>query len=154
MEYPEISEHTKVFWQNEDFESLYTSKNIAEVFEIAKRIIMRMPENIAQVCGPVTSGGKGNIKENLIHLNTSIKELQQKGIPIFDQMPFEETFHRIVKDKSLQQEYVNILNDFYEPLFRLNKIKTLYFVPGWESSRGANWEYEKAKELKIEIKFL
>lgn len=154
MKYPEISKVTKEYWKEKDFKNLETSKTIREVFDIASSVLSRMPDVVAQVCGPITNGGKGSIEENLNFLNYSIQELQTQGIDVFDQMPFEETFHRIIREEAEQQKYVNILTDFYEPLFNVNKIKTLYFVPGWESSRGANWEYEKAKELGIEIKFL
>lgn len=69
-------------------------------------------------------------------------------------MPFEETLHRIVYKEQHNQVYGNILEDFYEPLFMCGKITTLYFIPGWESSRGANWEYKKAEELGIAIRIL
>lgn len=154
MKYPEISLITKKYWKENDFRSLERSKTIHEVFGIARKILSRMPETVTQVCGPVTNGGKGSIEENLKYLSSSIQDLQMKGIFVFDQMPFEETFHRIVRDENLRQTYENILTDFYEPLFGLGKIRTLYFVPGWESSRGANWEYEKAKEMGIQVIFL
>lgn len=154
MKYPDISKITIQYWQEEDFQDLKKSETITDVFKVASKVISRMPNKIGQVCGPVTSGGKGSIEENLSCLNNSIIELQEKGLPIFDQMPFEETFHRIVNNEKYNQEYGNILSDFYEPLFILGKIDTLYFVPGWESSNGANWEYKKAKELGIETKIL
>jgi hypothetical protein len=87
-------------------------------------------------------------------LNQQIEALQEKGFIVFDQMPFEETFHRIVSDENLHQKYENILTDFYEPLFALGRIDTLYFVKGWESSRGAKWEHNQAKELGLSIVYL
>ena len=113
-----------------------------------------MPESMGQVCGPVTNGGFGSVEENLTYLSKQIEVLQEKGVTIFDQMPFEETFHRVVRDETLNQKYENILTDFYEPLFALKRIDTLYFVKGWESSRGAQWEHEKAKEFGLSIVYL
>jgi len=54
-------------------------------------------------------------------------------------MLFQETFHRVIRDETLNQKYENILTDFYEPFFTLGRIDTLYFVKEWESLRGANW---------------
>lgn len=154
MKYPDMNEKTKEFWRDDNFKSLEDASSIKEVFEIAKSILGRMPESSAQVCGPISNGGKGSIEENLAYLNQVIGKLQEEGFCIFDQMPFEQTFHRIVRNENHNQKYENILNDFYEPLFKSGRIKRLYFVPGWESSRGAIWEHEKAKELGIEVGFL
>lgn len=154
MKYPEMNELTKQYWTSEDFDTLRNAKAMTEVFAVASSILSRMPDTLAQVCGPVSSGGKGNIEDNLEYLSSCIDELQKGGLYIFDQMPFEETFHRIIREEAEQQKYTNILTDFYEPLFNIGKIKTLYFIPGWESSRGANWEHDKALELGMEIKFI
>ena len=154
MIYPEINQITKRYWTEGDFDKLKNAKTINELYEIAVQIINRMPKDVVQVCGPITNGGKGSIEENLKFLNQTIQELQNKGVSIFDQMPFEESFHRIIQEYAGNQKYVNILDDFYAPLFSLNKIKKLYFIPGWETSRGANWEYQRAKETSIEIEIL
>jgi hypothetical protein len=152
--YPEISTSTKQYWGDDNFKAISDARTIKEVYMVALNILSKMPDEVAQVCGPVTSGGKESVEENLKYLNKAICELQEKGVDVFDQMPFEETFHRIVNDETTNQKYENILHDFYEPLFTLNRIKILYFVPGWESSRGANWEHDKASELGITISYL
>lgn len=154
MKYPEINIITKQYWSDEDFLRLTNANSIKEVFLVASDIISRMPENIGQVCGPISSGGKGSIEENLKELNAVIGKLQEDGLHIFDQMPFEETIHRIVNNTEYNQKYEDILSDFYEPLFMSGRITTLYFIPGWESSRGANWEHNKAEELGISIVIL
>lgn len=154
MKYPEINETTKRYWKDFNNDNLYRATTIKEVFSVALDVLSRMPEKMGQVCGPVTSGGIGSVEGNLENLNNQIRKLQEKGVVMFDQMPFEETFHRIIKDESLNQKYENILTDFYEPLFSLNRINTLYFVEGWKSSRGANWEHDKAKELSLSIVYL
>lgn len=154
MIFPEINKITKQYWTEEDFENLQKAETIQNVFEIAQNVISRMPDNVAQVCGPVTSGGKGSIEENLKQFDKVIDDLQEQGVHVFDQMPYEETFQRIAYSKTSDQNHDDILSEFYEPIFRLGKITTLFFVPGWESSKGANWEYQKAQELGIEIKLL
>lgn len=154
MKYPAINEATKQYWLSSDFFDLDKATKISDVFAVAVNVLNRMPEDVAQVCGPITSGGKGSIEANLLQLNSSIQELQKVGVYVFDQMPFEETFHRIVNGTEYTPKDGTILLDFYEPVFLLDKIKTFYFIPGWESSNGANWEYTKAQELNIGVKFL
>lgn len=154
MIFPEVNGTTKKYWTQEDFENLQKAKTVQNVLDIALNVLSRMPDDLAQVCGPITNGGKGSIEENLRFLDSKIDELQEHGIHIFDQMPYEETFQRIAYSKTSEENHDDILTDFYEPIFRSHKIKTLYFVPGWEDSAGSNWEYKKAQELGIEIKFL
>ncbi len=154
MKYPTINKKTNEFWSEEDFRDLEKVISIRDIFIIAERVIGKMEGDLGQVCGPITSGGKGNIEDNLELLNTKINDLLEQGVSIFDQMPFEETFHRVVRENVEKEKYTNILDDFYLPLFLLGRIKTLYFIPGWESSRGANWEYQKAKEMGMEIVLL
>lgn len=154
MIFPEINKNTRQYWTEENFETLEKTQTIQEVLAVAQDVISRMPDDLAQVCGPVTSGGKGSIEENLKFLDSVIDELHEQGVHIFDQMPYEETFQRIAYSKTSDQNHDDILTEFYEPIFRSGKIKTLYFVPGWESSKGSNWEYAKAKELGIEIKHI
>jgi hypothetical protein len=151
MKFPELNKATQQYWTEEDFEKLEEAQTIRDVFEVAKRILSRMPDNLAQVCGPITSGGKGSVEENLKELDRMIDVLQEQGVHIFDQMPFEKPFRKIAYSKTSTEHHDDVLNHFYEPIFKLGKIKTFYFLPGWESSKGAKWEYQKAIELGIEI---
>lgn len=154
MKYPEISATTKTYWKQNNLEDLEKIQSFSEMFSIAQDILSRMPERLGQVCGPITTGGYGSKEENLKFLSKSINNLQDQGIDIFDQMPFEETVHRLFEDGALQQTHADILNNFYLPLFSSGKITTLYFVQGWESSKGACWEHDKAKELGLSIVYL
>jgi hypothetical protein len=154
MSYPEINQKTKEYWREEDFFDLEKVQSFGEMFLIAKRVIERMPKELVQVCGPITSGGLGSVEENLHYLNNHIQKLQDSNIDVFDQMPFESTIHRLFNDPLRTQKHDAVLTDFYLPLFTSGVITSLYFVPGWESSRGANWEHEKAKELKLSIVYL
>lgn len=152
----ELSKITKKYFKDEDWEDLNKASNIANVYEVALRVLSRMPENLSQVCGPITTGGKGSIEDNLEEFNNRIKELQESGVDVFDQMPFEEPMHRIMLDfQKTKNEYMNsILDDFYLPLFKTNKIKQLYFIPGWKSSKGSCWEHDTANKLGIKINYL
>ena len=104
MKYPEINKKTKEYWREDDFNQLKKVKSFTEMFSIAKIILSRMPANLGQVCGPITNGGLGSKEENLRYLNEAIDSLQKAGVDIFDQIPFEETIHRLFDDVSLQQK--------------------------------------------------
>ncbi len=145
---------TAMYWTSLEHDALYEAKSIADIYTIAKVVLDRMPDHLAQVCGPITSGGVGSVEGNLQLLNEKIAQLQAEEVAVFDQMPYEETIHRVRNDPTLMQTYEHVLSDFYEQLFLSGKITALYFMSGWESSRGACWEHEKAKEYGFDIKYL
>ncbi len=152
----EISLVTKKYWNEEDWADLDKAEFIVDLFYIAERVLKRIPNPVAQVCGPISTGGVGSLEANLNIFNQTIKNLQDKGLHIFDQMPFEEKMKEIKEKiiKSNQEYSQEIIHDFYEPLFSLGMIKTFYFIPGWESSTGANMEHNLALKYNIEIKYL
>ncbi len=152
----ELSKITKKYFKEEDWIDLNDATNITSVYKIAERILDRMPDNLVQVCGPITTGGRGSVEANLEVFNDKIKELQNSGLNVFDQMPFEDPMHRIMLDfQKTKNEYMNsILDDFYLPLFETRKIKELHFLPDWQSSKGACWEHDMAIKLGIKIHYL
>ena len=85
----EFSEVTKKYWKDEDWDNLEKAESMVDMHIIAERIINRMPKPIVQVCGPIANGGLGSFEANLNAFNETIKSLQQQGLNVFDQMPFE-----------------------------------------------------------------
>jgi hypothetical protein len=108
---------------------------------------------IAMVCGPISTGGKGCRKDNLALFSRAIDRLTADGLILFNQMPFEEDMERIYKSRP-ELQGSRLLEEFYLPIFRLRFIKLLCFLPGWETSKGATWENEQAKKLKIPMIYL
>lgn len=114
------------------------------LWRIARDIFDSMPSGrIAQVCGPISTGGTGSRDLNCLVFRLVIKHLQARGLVVFDQMPFQD---RIV---ALSARYARenggaydqrILREFYGPLFRSGKVTDVHFLPGSESSTGAMWE--------------
>lgn len=149
----ELSNITKKYWQDKDWVDLDQSESVKDLYVIANRILERMPKNLSQVCGPISTGGKGNVKDNLLEFNKRIIELQEEGLNVFDQMPFEDPMHRMMVNFSKEEYMENILTDFYLPLFESGYITELYFLSDWKSSHGATWEYEQAKRLGIKINY-
>jgi hypothetical protein len=150
----ELSNITKKYWEEKDWADLDQSESVKDLYVIACRILERMPKNLSQVCGPISTGGKGNVEDNLLEFNKRIIELQEKGLNVFDQMPFEDPMHRMMLSFSKEEYMSNILTDFYLPLFEIGRISELYFLPDWKSSHGAKWEHEQAKRLGIKINYL
>lgn len=142
-----------MYWTPFNIFDLMESDTFEALFSVAHSILLRMPQPVAMVCGPISSGGKGSKEENLKIFKKTIKELSDKKIMIFSQMPFEEPMWRIQKTAYYKGGY-HTLEGFYLPIFESGLIKRFYFIRGWEGSFGAKWEYAQAKRLGIEIVYL
>ncbi len=82
-----------------------------------------------------------------------IDKLMEKGLNIFDQMPFEYPMFRISERNSNRYDY-RLLDEFYLPIFERGRIKTFHFIPRWETSYGTRWEHEQAVRLNIRRSYL
>lgn len=144
---------TDQYYTDQDFVDLLHVKTFAEVYSITHRVIEHMPKGLIQVCGPISSGGVGSIEGNIARMDSVIKKLQGEGWNIFDQMYVEGAFQHIRYSPEYEHKdgHGDILNDFYLPLFKSRKIKGLYFMKDWQSSKGAQWEHDKGVELGLEI---
>lgn len=146
------------YWIEKDRQDLKTAETYADLRDIAMRILKRMPRPIAEVCGPITTGGRGNIKDNMKVFDRAIRDLSYWGyIRIFNQLPFEAPMHKIMRRlaKASGKKYdKRILLDFYLPIFKSGLIEIFYFLPGWRTSFGARWEHRQAKKLGIKIVYL
>jgi len=147
----ELNSLTKRYWTLEDLNLLDNVKTVKDMYEIATRVISRMDKPVIQVCGPITSGGKGDINLNLLELSNKIVELENKGLSVFDQLVFEDATFRLKDILSKDKYFMDVFTYFYLPLFRDGHIDELYFLKGWDSSRGAIWEHEQAQKLGLKI---
>jgi len=138
-------------WTEEDHQRVNNASEFRQLAEIGLVVMSRMPQPISQVCGPLSTGGRGSFAENAKLFHVAIKALRERGHNVFDQMIFETAIRRIVLSWNGNGYCMPILTDFYEPLFRSGMVKKKCFLPDWQSSYGARWEREKAVELGIEI---
>ena len=141
------------YFTEKDLHGLTLAGNFRDLSKIALEIIKRMPQPVVQVCGPMTTGGKGTLEENLAVFGETIKTLTERGEYVFNQMPFESPMQRM-KTEDWYKGGSQILDGFYLPIFESGFIKTLYFIEGWEESVGASWEHEQALRLGIGIVYL
>ncbi|MCF7866207.1 DUF4406 domain-containing protein [Candidatus Woesearchaeota archaeon] len=142
------------FWFDEDLRDLKKATSFKEIGVVALRVQSRMPYDLMQVCGPISSGGHGSIEKNLDYFHRVIKMLSENNDCVYDQLPLEDAIRCVVDLLDDKFTPKDLLMDIYLPLFESGKIKKLYFIHGWESSKGAKWEHNKGKELGIEIIYL
>lgn len=108
------------------------------------------PHQIAQLCGPISTGGTGNREVNLARLNAVFDRLKDGETLFFNQLVFEDQFRRI---KSLYGPAISevILPSFYAPIFASGHVTRLCFVSDWHTSQGATWERKIAQQYGMEI---
>lgn len=105
-----------------------------------------------QLCGPITTGGKGDRDANLLEFNKAVVGIAKLNYLVFNQMPYEDKIGELVQSitKNAKRKFaycMDVLIDFYEPLFEKRYTDILIFLPGWEASIGACWEYKKGKKI-------
>lgn len=140
-------------WTDKDLLLLAEAVSYEEMLAVALRLLGRMPRPVLQVCGPISTGGKGSIKENLEVVRRAIRKLTDEGVSVFDQTPFEEPIQRIHYEKSPHLYPEELLSDFYLPIFESGHIAEMRFLQGWEDSRGSTWEHAQAKRLGIAVAY-
>lgn len=146
-----------LYWTPFNIFDLRNAETFNALFDVAHQILLRMPQPIAMVCGPISSGGLGSKEKNLEVFRNTIKTISDKGVVVFSQMPFERPMWKIQEKIEAVPCYnggCNILESFYLPIFESGLIKKFYFIRGWETSLGATWENNQAKRLGIEIVYL
>ena len=132
------------------------AKTYGGLAPIALDILGSMPNPIGQVCGPLTSGGKGSIEANLKVFDQTIRKLQGNGKIIFNQLPFEKTLEKLWTNdaRAYEEKNMDLLENFYAPIFESGKVKTSYFIYDWKNSFGATWEHKKVTSLGLNIEYL
>ena len=142
------------YWDPEHHDGLSRAETYRDLFVIAECVLRKMPPPIGQVCGPISTGGAGSVEKNLKRFEEAIASLQQRGIEIFDQVPFEVPMQRIKSQREFNNYDDLLLTDFYLPIFESKLVHKLYFLPDWQSSVGARWEHDQAQRLGLAIEYM
>ena len=109
--------------------------------------ISKMKVPVIQFCGPISTGGFGDVTENLKYLYSVIKASKEKGMSVFNQVSYERRLDRILKE---HHEYdYPLLDFFYNPILKSGKISGLVFLPLWETSIGSQWEHDIGQSLHL-----
>ena len=131
------------YWTPTDFRAVKQASSYEELLAVALRVMKQTPQPLHQVCGPISTGGLGNLEANLKEFDRAI-EYFSKHVNVFDQVPFEGPMQELKK-----QETKSLMQTFYKPLFTSGYIHKLLFLPGWETSTGAQTEMRWAKKYGI-----
>lgn len=143
-----------IYTTKQDLEEIGKAKTFEGLATVALKIIDRLGYPVAMVCGPITTGGTGSQQENVAKIARAIRALREETKEIvFNQLVFEDPMMRI-KETPYYRDPSHLLETFYRPIFERGKIQTFYFVTGWQSSFGANWEHAEAVRLGISIVYL
>lgn len=137
---------TSKYYRPQDHRRMVTASSYQELYQVALGIIERMPEPIGLVSGPISTGGVGSRQENLALFSRYIAQLSWQGRNIFDQMPMQEHFSRL-----LEAGVPDLLEHFYGTLLDSGLIRTMYQIPGWYTSTGAVWEADRATRNGITL---
>ena len=143
------------YWSPKNIAALERAQSYYDLRLIAQDVMSRMHPQLMLVSGPISTGGHNDIKKNLEEFHELIKHLEimleLKGIffGVFDQTPFEDAIKTIREKRQKAGEFIHydwrILHEFYGVLFGLGQITSMVFLPGWQESTGAKWEFEIAR---------
>ncbi len=139
------------YWDEEDKKSLETAETLHDLLNTALCVLKKMPQPIVEVCGPMSTGGAGDLTANLKRFKNAVDVLFESGVTVFDQIPFQDAMMRITSHDAAVNYNTDLLDIFYNGIFSSGHIKKAYFLPEWQSSKGARWEREFLQALPIEI---
>jgi len=140
-------------WTPEELAQIELMSSYKEAVALALRKLQTAPQPVAQVCGPITTGGRCSIKGNLRLMRQGILWLASQGKPVFDQTVFGPLFQKVRMAKGGEYDKA-VLDEFYLILFESKLVGELHFLPGWQTSFGANWEHQQALRLGLSIVFM
>jgi len=136
---------------HEDMHGKY-KEDLSKLVEEALLEISKMKSPVIQFCGPISTGGFGNVTENLEYLHSAIQASTERGMSVFNQVSYEERLDKILKD---HHEYdYPLLDFFYKPILTSKKISGLVFLPLWKTSVGSQWEHDIGESLHLPIHYL
>lgn len=134
-----------------EYESLYLAAKQAREFSDILNPFRNLADLIGKcfiVCGPVTSGGTGDVVKNLYNLaNAGLYYSEHHSIKIFPQFIFEEpiahTWEKL-SSQGLTPIEVNkrLFEELYFPFFEHENLEGPIFTHDWKSSNGAIVEHE------------
>ncbi len=116
------------------------------VMNASLRIMSRNDKKIVFLSGPLRHGG-GDLHHNMLWMILKMKELQAKGIQVFNQLVFFE------KISEYEHRYpdINPMEIFFGPALRSGYITDFGRLSGFDSSPNCLTELKIAKEENLVI---
>ncbi len=147
------------WYSRQDLEDIQSASTITSLLGVALRIIRRQEARwpIDILCGPMTTGGTGDLEVNLKVFRRALDLLRQEDYRLFNQMPFQPVLARLASALPHRHGYCGaILTEFYFPLFETaleeGYFRKAVFLPNWNTSHGARAErlYLRDRRAPIE----
>ena len=133
------------------------ASSLSALAMIALEELTKVGDNCALVCGPVSSGGMGNVADNLAVFNATIASLRRADPQVFDTLPFEAGIIGLRNDfeadpaNAGRSFLMPLMSEFYQPLCAHPALTHAYFIPGWEASFGSTLQRGMLIALKRRI---
>jgi hypothetical protein len=139
-------------WTEVEEKALEDAGSMGDLAEIALVILERMAKKkkpIVEICGPMSTGGFGNIKDNMELFEAMIDSATEHDLTVFNQVVFQDAMVRLLPKHSEHHYAWDILDIFYRRIFDSGLISEFLFSPNWYTSRGACWELLESLKVCI-----
>ena len=126
--------------------------SLQKLYTLAVGESLKFSDGCGIVCGPISTGGRGKIEENIRVFEATIRALQQQGMPIFSQIPYEDQISLLCRQwrdsdpSRAGKYYMPVLDEFYGPAHSDRTHQTVLVHPwmgvilrremGTEAARG------------------
>jgi hypothetical protein len=142
-------------WTEEDLARLEEVTSFEEAAELAVSMLARISgtgKEIVQICGPMSTGGLGDLEQNMERFQLAIERAHERGLLVFNQIPFQKVIIRICSFEEGRPSYDwDILEIFYRRIFESGYVHRTLFIEGWDSSTGATWERNLVTKLSLVV---
>lgn len=145
------------YYSTEDYRAIQEAQDFQALAKTALLVLRKKPRLAVMVCGPITTGGFG-LEQNKLVFQRAIEVLVEEedslgefGWPVFNQWPLESAIDRLRTGRSLEDYCHDILHILYAQIFRSGLVRGGIFLPGWESSTGAQWERQFLQDHNLSV---
>ncbi len=145
---------TLKYFTEADLLAIENANSFKELSLPAEVVIKRMGNNVVGLCDHFSTTDK---KDNTLIFNTTTEKLIEAGVLLFNEIPFEKKILDLRNKWSLNKVGTScgpLREDFFRPLLKSGKIKTLLFLPNWELTYDSYWQNYEAMQNKISIVYL
>jgi hypothetical protein len=107
------------------------------------------------LCGPILNGEHHEREMHIQTFNRVTDFLCEINVPLFNQAPLRPVFFDLIE--KWKSEHVSelfceeFLESFYGSILKFPGLKGLIFLPDWERSMYARWQYDRALRLQKAI---
>jgi hypothetical protein len=132
------------YWQSRDYDRIRDAASFRQVGLIALEVMSRMPRDLSEYCGPISTGGLDRREKNIWLFRRCVEELRFRGHNPFDQVPLQVGFKNLVTKWRCDNPDADycwpIIDVTYDMIFRRGRPNNAWFAYNWKSSKGTTRE--------------